>query len=417
MLSTADGQIRFRAVEYLKGTGDSTFTVEADTGNRNANWDGQEALLFLTVPTTLRSGVRGDPRRSMGNTDTSTSLFHFTDAYMEIPPTGDLPDGYTIDSNNPAWIPASTTTGGNGGRGESDPTRAYITQSRAPDGSPNPTATLTDIKAEIAYQGAESTRPYAYCMYWRLYDIQYFRDYETYHSVPEPIGSIEREIDAGQPRGTPLYILSPGLIEAYLLDESLQYHQQWITGNDAEMFVSRIEDDDEIGHNGFSTIIETARPLPSGTYTFRRHLVPNVDRACNYANERFSEGILFTITAIAPDGSDDVVHEALFDPVSLPDGLGFSADGGVLDPSEFNTFNLATQITSLVATGDLVTMSLNPYADLTFDTLDFIGLDGAVVASLSDGTGDATTGTITWEATAPWSSGDQLMLRITAPVP
>ena len=47
LVSAPRARLRFRAVEYLKGTEPSPFTVSADTPGRNAQWGDNEAVLFL----------------------------------------------------------------------------------------------------------------------------------------------------------------------------------------------------------------------------------------------------------------------------------------------------------------------------------------------------------------------------------
>ena len=42
--------LRFRVIEYLKGSGPVDITVHASTFNRNTAWDDREAVLFLSIP-------------------------------------------------------------------------------------------------------------------------------------------------------------------------------------------------------------------------------------------------------------------------------------------------------------------------------------------------------------------------------
>ena len=94
LFSAADGQITFNALEYLKGTGPSRFTIGANTAGRNAAWDNQEAVLFLDTPpsalqeTAVRAGQQGAPT-----------------AHPPFPLRIPLPGPQSI------WAQTSTTTG------------------------------------------------------------------------------------------------------------------------------------------------------------------------------------------------------------------------------------------------------------------------------------------------------------------
>ena len=62
-----------------------------------------------------------------------------------------------------------------------------------------------------------------------------------------------------------------------------------------------------------------------------------------------------------------------------------------------------------------MTLELSPYNTLAGQILDFITGDGTTTLSLqgAGATGDSTAGTLTWAVSSqPWSSGDELMLRI-----
>ena len=86
--SAAAGLLTFRAVEYLKGTGPSTFTVSADTDGRPTTWDSQEAVLFLKTAIQRASGWAGTT--AFVFTDTTTR--RFGPERPEDPYAGTLPD-------------------------------------------------------------------------------------------------------------------------------------------------------------------------------------------------------------------------------------------------------------------------------------------------------------------------------------
>ncbi len=391
LLSTGDGPLRFRAVEYLKGTGAAEFQVNASTSQRNTSWDDREALLFLSLPDADGASGASTPDR-----------FQFTPPSLS-PYKGDLPEGYSVDKRNPVWLPQEQSIS-SGASGQSDDNPTFITDAEPLSGTGDaPTITLTDLKAKIAWiDGGEGVTWYDQCIRQSLSSIRYYRDFEHFFGSPWEPPEHSMEIESGLASGT--------LATGYGTDWPERFpahHQVWLSGEDADLFEALIVDDDEDPSNGFTHNAFTVRPLPNGTYQFTYRLRFWDTLPCDFQSQG-GRGH-WTLTVTAPEGT---VHEAFFDPADLQDGVGFSADGGVLEPSRFTTFNTDTEITDLVSSGDTVTMTLMPYVDLTFDTLDFIALDGSVAVSLSDGTGDATAGTITWEATAPWSSGDQLMLRI-----
>ena len=126
--SSAAGLLTFRAVEYLKGTGFSMFTVSAETDGRPTTWDGQEAVLFLGASAT---------RPTTGFVFTDTTTRRFGPGRPEDPYAGTLPTGYTVDSRNPVWVPLSSGSGS---------ARAYAVGG-------GESLDLDDLRATIAWLG------------------------------------------------------------------------------------------------------------------------------------------------------------------------------------------------------------------------------------------------------------------------
>ncbi len=414
---------RFDVLEYLKGTGDSqivamvydpdyTYPVTARTQQeavaianqllqeRNTEWDSREAVLFL----------EDDPVQT-GRYFLGVIAYNYGDTY-------------TIEGKRSrTWLPADRDTpqGASGASETETATRRFLLEAPAPgddaggaggaSGASGPkTIALGEMKAKIASIEQEiasggGTQAYRDCITYK-YELERelaYEQAETGEANPY-YQRFDESIESGLAAGTLAYkSYSSDLVAAVVEDEyggvrPATSDESRLLGRDAHRFTYT-----------WPGKAYTARPLPAGEYKFFHSWRSQTIIPCDGQPEELERQLEIFITVTAPSGT---LLEALFDPAGLQDGVGFSADGGVLEPSRFTTFNTDTQITSLVATGDLVTMGLSPYVDLTFDTLDFIGLDGSVAVSLSDGTGDATAGTITWEATAPWSSGDQLMLRI-----
>ena len=102
------------------------------------------------------------------------------------------------------------------------------------------------------------------------------------------------------------------------------------------------------------------------------------------------------ITVTAPEGT---LAEAFYDPV---------ADGGAT--------TAATTVGTIRYETNTVKATLTP--TVTNHILDFIALDGSVALSLDVVDATTTDGVLSWTvASAPWSTGDKLMLRIRQPLP
>ena len=107
----------------------------------------------------------------------------------------------------------------------------------------------------------------------------------------------------------------------------------------------------------------------------------------------------------------------------MTDGTAVAADStnGVLEPATFSDANGASATIERIAWepgsggSGTVKLKLSPHTGIAGHTVNFIDLDGSAPLSLqvADATLDATTGTLSWTATAqPWQSGDKLMLRV-----
>ncbi len=397
LLSASDDLLRFRAVEYLRGSGATEFTVSATTANRNTAWDGQEAVLFLALP---KSGG------GSGSSDSTASLFEFADTttwnYGEaVSYTGALPAGHTIDSRNPVWMPAQS--GGAGGTSGST-TSAYITESTSPAGVSQPSISLADLRTKIAWiGGGKGIAGYAECVLKGLKYERHFRDLEVYYQSPIALHLEPVQISSG----------TSAIVYDYGGDEFLTepaYNVFWLSGTDAGLFHSTIIDDDTTASNGYTVRVITARPLPSGVYRFFEHYQAYRHVPCNFRSPHQRMELQVTVTA--PTGT---VHEAFFDPVTIGNALGADSDNGTLHPVAFSLADASSSIASLGWEKGKVTLALSPYVSLGGKTLDVIELDGTVSLALAfdDGSVDSTAGTVAWGVDErPWESGDRLMIRI-----
>ena len=318
--SASDGALNFRSIQYLKGSGPKSFTVKADTAGRSTQWDDQDAVLFL-MP------LSGE-----------TEDFEFVDTtaaenqdYLEPRPyTGSLHAGHHINSSNPVWLPVASSSSETGGSSRSSATSS--TQSGDPgmilieydrDGTPQ-TLSQADLEAAVSWvsgrhAGASGTssrraasvfgqvntglgksppslppRPSStspqftasdvdYCVRDALYTIRENRDYAAYHGSPRPRNEppvFETRSSAG--RGVEVYGWVATTDAAHPISGTQRYSEFWLTGEDSELFRARIVDNDNTSVNGYAHNVINLRPLPAGTYTFKRWGQAYNFKPCNY---------------------------------------------------------------------------------------------------------------------------------------
>ena len=396
-------ELRFTVHEYLEGSGpneivvvvrgDQTYSTNAratDDANyaaaqRNTSWDNQQAVLFVDLGSTVSGATR-----AVGSSSARTAEF------VRSNPLESAWD-YTVDNLSRAWLPAQGSAGGTADstRNAADPT--FIT-----DGAkrPPPTIALANLKSKIAslrteLASGEETAGYKDC-------------------VRDRIGR-ERVIRAGE--GGTLQLantLASGLkagTEIFRYDEPQrdpEYNRGWLRGPDSELFEAVTIDDDNSPWNGYNLGLDTARPLPSGTYRvhylFQHHdYIP-----CNFIPD--NSYLDWTVTVTAPTGT---IHEAFFDPVAIGSTVGSDASNGVLEPTAFTVGGTSTSLQSIKWQGGSATLALGTPVSLSGHFLDFIALDATVVLSLDGGAATVSGGTQTWSVTSqPWQAGDLLMLRI-----
>ena len=373
LTSSGNGVLNFMAVEYLKGTGPTTFSVSAPTTGRPTTWDDAEALLFLAR----------DQTRSSGG-------FRFTNATQDTTPedsigpttyTGKLPDGYTPGTSNPVWLPRAA------GR-----TSHY-------NDSPDPPVELQEVRNKIAWLGG--TGPgYDFCIRTALNDIRGHRDWLAYFGSPWTPDPIPLSAASGQTAGT--------VVTEWWFGAPPLYNRIWLVGPDANVLEARISDADNSPSNGFSHAFVTKRPLPAGTYDVLHQEQRHFSFPCDFVSER---KVPWRVTVTAPAGT---LHETLFDPVAIGAAVGADAANGVLDAAGFTVGGTATTLQALKWEGGVVTMQLSSAASLSGYDMDVIDLDGSISLTLSVASATSNAGgTLTWDvANQPWHAGDQLMLRI-----
>ena len=396
LVSTGDGVLNFRATEYLKGSGPNTFSLPIGSGDRDTQWDGQEAILFLSAEDTGGAGgTSGNSSDGFTFTDTTTWPWYGAPQLMGTY-TGTLPEGYTIGSNNPVWLP---DVGSGGASGSSSAKSSPNFETGAEDSS----ISLDDLKETINWlQSRPTVADYDDCILASLHYDREARDKHAYYGDWRVDKTWNKRLASGTPAGA--------TIETTPWGDHTRYAENTLSGRDAEHFEVYLMDDDKLSTNLYHIIIRTTRPLPEGTYKFRSNSRLPWYIPCNY--NPYRSYLDYTVTTESPEG---VVHEAFFDPVSSGDAVGYFGTGDALKPAAVSTGDISTTIQSLKWQDSAVTLGLQPYNALTGQVLDFITGDGTTTLSLQGAaaTGDSTSGTLTWAVgSQPWSSGDELMLRL-----
>ena len=424
--------LRFKAVEYLKGTGAAEFTVvvaplaysetthatrqeaqsvaEEQLAARNTTWDNKEGVLFLTRGTWGAYGASG----SSG----SEEPLRF--AWRGV---SESPWNYSLNKLERVWLPAQSAAGAGG---QSDADMSYLTsvgggQTSGATGSAGTSAiSLADLRSRIAAMDAllakgAGIEDYEDCISGQLQHGTQAREYlaRTGRERTRPV--YERHISSGMAAGESI----SSEPEHYTYTESPRYSRFWMEGADREHFVAGVLDDDQDPTNGWFFYERTARPLPSGTYDAATHYHSYFNIPCNFdPNLHFLHRVIVT----APPGT---VHEAFFDPVAIGSAIGADGANGALRPTAFTANGTATAMQSLKwdSTG-IVTLTLSPNASLSGLAMDFIALDGTIPLTLpaSAAKTDGAAGTLRWSMlNSPWQAGDKLMLRIrnatSSPVP
>ena len=447
-VSMTGDQLRFRALEYMKGKGAAEFTVQA-TGV-DAPQAGAQSVLFLSIPET------GGGQRASGQQSGSSATFGFADSttrdyeYVnpgDSPPTytGTLPEGYGPTSQNPVWLPVESASAGGRAAGASGTTSpASIVLTEVTPGGPTPcsqdginsyhprdfcmsevatsslTISLGDFREKVAWVvgAGDGDQRYEGCVAYSLYLERVARDWLAYHGTPKTLDSLEKSLDSGLGAGYAIYESGPSNRANRYDPNAWAYDRLWLLGEHADLFSAQIVDDDTVSSNGFGESVTTARPLIEGTYRFTDRIQPYRLIPCDYMPD-YTYGLHWTVTVTAPPGT---LHEAFFDPATTTAGVGYLAGSatttGVLKPAGFSVRGRDINITDLTWRNGQVVLELDLFLQLS-ESLSFIETDGTVGLYLSeyDATEDWAARTLTWQVSEqPWEPGDELMLRI-SPIP
>ena len=340
---------------------------------RDTRWDDREAIIFL-------SPVSGRTYLSLGMI--GPNLFKITIA----------------DAERKRWLPnasapaASSTSGGRSTSSTSSGSKAagkyFLTdepsgsrRGRATGQPALPNISLTDLKAKVATVEAKvadggGSEAYRECL---SYTYNFNRIYQFSYRLTS--GTIE----SGLPAGT----------RALTYEKAIEIHQGLEKPSDFDNRFWREGPDAHLMGQEYPGYVTILRPLPAGEYVsflLRRDAEMDI---CDGYPEGYRGKVEDRITVTAPAGT---LREAFFDPV---------ADG------------TATTATTTVGTiryeANTVKATLTP--TVTDHILDFIALDGSVLLSLDASDATTTDDVLSWTVgSAPWSTGDKLMLRIRQPV-
>ena len=373
LVSAGNDVLRFRAISYLKGTGPTVFTVSAETEGRDTQWDNQDAILFLLE----YSGTE-----DFEFVDT-TEWRYYKSGIAATTYTGNLPDGFTLGTNNPVWVPVisllSTSTTRSVRSGESriqlEPQGTnlpplYATESALQDainwiaGPPN------DLVTKSLGADSPTSEEYNLCVTSGLRFIRDTRDLIA-HGVSEDDAKVYRrpvELESGLAAGAVVIPFNHYFREPAYFKSSIRGANRYI--------VSHTDDDNTDPSDGFDYSIITTRPIPAGHYEAKHNMQPSHHQACDFAPEDVYMLLIMTVTP--PPGT---IHEAIFDPATTTTGVGYftgATTTGVLKPAEFSVGGVSTTITGLKWGGGSVVLSLSPFVSLGGQQLEFIALDGTL---------------------------------------
>ena len=395
-------KFKFKALEYLRGSGGSEITVIMPYSNlwftteqaaldfapkivteRDTRWDDREAIVFLSDD----PWVAGDE--------------------LQILTIPDL-TSYTIDSPiNRTWLPAAEP---DASRQTTGNTR-FLLDVPVTDQSgveQAPTITLSDLRSlvtaenKILEDGAarHDREEYRKCLAEKYRDERMVESGNLEYKRHE-LGPVDSGLAAGTRIGDPDYWGrtardTPG---------------ERIEENDAYLF----------SHKPLNFHVE--RPLPSGEYRFYWSFwsLSYIDRAICDAEVRPEEirkanEVFVTVTSPA-----STPHEFFFDPVVDTSTFAVGADStnGVLKPASFaDSGGATTTISRLEWATSTVKLNVSSTTGLANHVLDFIELDGTVSLSLAaaDARVDTAANILIWSVESqPWEDGDKLMVRIRRP--
>ena len=412
--------------EYLKGMGPSNIVavwVDADSYEtrdearedldrallrRDGQWDDREAVIFLYhgatgFGTVLDTQFQRDDH----------FILAFGDRYSHD-------DHYSLHSeSNKVWLPTVSATSSTGDGQE------FLLD------VPSTTKTITlaalkeligDVTNEL--NAGDGSQTYRECVDAKYRHLRNERNFPEVKGRQYTLWNTDQTVDSGQPAGTTLD-------RREIYDRYSASSTTSLSGVDSALFSiatsTATEDIDGDGELGNFEIVQLARPIPAGEYSFDLE-----EKGSGFSLCTFVVTDTWAVTVTPPEGT---LHEFLFDPVDVGTPVAANSTNGVLSPASFTGANGATTTISSLAwepsstsseavagsNGGQVKLEVTTASDPTDvlgdHMLDFIEPDGSVSLSLdvvdaTVGTGSATS-TLNWTVPPqPWENGDKLMIRI-----
>ena len=400
-------ELRFTVHEYLKGSGPTTLLVavrgghgfltqaaaremaEAAVRRRVTTWDDREGVLFLRA--------LDDAYTPAGGAAGGSTTLGFTAANYDQSPWA-----YSVDTRSRAWLPAQQA--GSGAAGTAAGATTYITDGAR---TPPPTVTLADLRTRITTMAADlkagaGVAGYGECLHGKIIRERYRR------ADPWTPAQEKATLASGAAAGTEVY-------KGTNTYRDPQYSRWWLSGPDAARFQTAIVDADNQPSTGYEHRLATARPLPAGVYRVHYNWQHYTDIPCNFVPKDAYRD--WTVTVTAPVGT---LHEAFFDPVTIGAGVGAGGGQGALTSTSFSVGTTSTTMQRLVWDAKHIQLDLSTPVTLSSHALEVIGLNGKAALQLNfkqatsaplPGGGQAWRWRVC-TTTAPWKTGDQLMLRL-----
>ncbi len=347
----------------------------------DSQWESNEAILFLwTLDKETSSFQTGRP---------STVQYVFV-GHQFFPAANISSDVFSIASEkNKVWLPATGASGSE-----------FYLDNPAESESPT-TTTLTALKSTITTTEnmVDSSIPgHRECLVMKGWRERLVTETTTFPH--------ELDIPSAQAEGT--------VVMRHPLGGGNEYHRYLLSGPDSDKFSTEIEDDDT-DPLSYSNVVKQTGRLPMGQYTLYAHVQADSMKPCGYVPP---DMFVWTINAVPPEG---IIHELLFDPVTVGSTVAADGTNGVLKPAAFtDASGGSVTIHSISYEAGTVEVGVTPDAALAGQIVDFIELDGTMSLSLdvADATVDPSTGSgqagkLNWSVSSqPWEDGDMLMVRI-----
>ncbi len=406
-------EFRFRALEYLKGTGPNEivavavgnhYKTEAEAraalsgmaAERDTRWDNREAVVFLDDAAEHIPSIQQAGRYFLGG-------FYYW---------ADWGDGYTVASEHyKEWFPSTAPSGG--ATGETGEQRFLLDApplgASGPSGqsADTPAITLSALKARIteleaeATEGGNSSQEYRDCVLQK-----YTAERRIRWQITTAGSAVQRhthKLGSGLPAETVVWEDQYGI--GLPPDNVGKF---WLEGRDKDLFhFGGFDPVPTVLFSGntpstppdavfFTRRLSTTRPLPAGEYQFFVNGMSADRLLCNAYSELERNLSDTRVAATAPDGT---LAESLFDPVAAGDAVSGDTTIG---PIKWEAGQVEAALT----------------LDVTGHKLDFIALDGTVTLSLDAADATKTGSVLSWPvAEKPWNAGDKLMLRVDTPTP